>query len=126
MYLPAAAQELLFDRIQGLTASGSRVGIEALAPNFADAAFAAHRREQMERVRAVMAKADPQREIPRVDELWYFEEREDVGDWWARHGWDVTVTSSGELMTGYGRTPPQDIDDGTPPYLFVSAQRSDT
>ncbi|HTZ12344.1 MAG TPA: class I SAM-dependent methyltransferase [Mycobacterium sp.] len=122
MYLPASAQELLFARIQDLTASGSRVGIEALAPNFADAALDAHRRERMDRVRAVMAKADPQREIPRVDELWYFEEREDVGDWWARHGWDVTVTSSGELMTGYGRTPPQQIDEGTPPYLFVSAQ----
>jgi O-methyltransferase involved in polyketide biosynthesis len=122
MYLPATAQELLFDRIQGLTASGSRVGIEALAPNFADAAFAAHRRERMDRVRAVMAKADPQREIPRVDELWYFEEREDVGDWWARHGWDVTVTSSDELMTGYGRKPPEQIDDAIPPYLFVTAQ----
>ena len=124
MYLPATAQELLFDRIQGLTATGSRVGIEALAPNFADPAAAAQRRERMERVRALMAKADPQREIPRTDELWYFEEREDVGDWWRRHGWQVTVTASDELMTGYGRKPPQQIDDGTPPYLFVSAQRT--
>jgi methyltransferase (TIGR00027 family) len=123
MYLPASAQELLFERVEGLTAPGSRVGIEALAPNFADAAFAAHRRERMDRVRAVMAKADPQREIPRMDELWYFEEREDVGDWWARHGWDVTVTSSDELMTGYGRKPPEQIDDAIPPYLFVSAQK---
>jgi methyltransferase (TIGR00027 family) len=32
MYLPATAQELLFDRIEGLTATGSRVGIEALSP----------------------------------------------------------------------------------------------
>jgi hypothetical protein len=29
-------------------------------------------------MRALMAKADPQRQIPRNDELWYFEEREDV------------------------------------------------
>jgi hypothetical protein len=29
-------------------------------------------------------------------------------------------------MTAYGRTPPQEIDDGTPPYLFVSAQRAGT
>ena len=27
-----------------------------------------------------MAEADRQRQIPRTDELWYFEEREDVGD----------------------------------------------
>jgi len=26
-------------------------------------------------------------------------------------------------MSGYGRTPPQQIDDGVPPYLFVSAQK---
>ncbi len=47
MYLPAAAQELLFDRIQGLTASGSRVGIEALSPNFADPDATAQRRERI-------------------------------------------------------------------------------
>jgi methyltransferase (TIGR00027 family) len=124
MYLPATAQELLFNRMQGLTATGSRVGIEALSPNFGDPAAAAQRRERMERVVALMAKADPQREIPRTEELWYFEEREDVGDWWRRHGWQVTVTSSDELMTGYGRTPPRQIEDGVPPYLFVSAQRT--
>jgi hypothetical protein len=33
----------------------------------------------------------PQREIPSNDELWYFEEREDVGEWFRRHGWGVTV-----------------------------------
>jgi methyltransferase (TIGR00027 family) len=125
MYLPAAAQELLFSRIEALTAPGSRVGIEALSPDFADPAAAAQRRERLERVRAIMARADPQRAVPRTDELWYFDEREDVGDWWRRHGWQVTVTPSDELMTGYGRTPPQDIDDGTPPYLFVTAQRID-
>ena len=38
MYLPAAAQDLLFDRIEGLAAPGSRVGIEALSPDFADPA----------------------------------------------------------------------------------------
>jgi methyltransferase (TIGR00027 family) len=123
MYLPATAQELLFNRIQALTATSSRVGIEALAPNFADPEAAAQRRERMDRVRALMAKVDPQREIPRTDELWYFEEREDVADWWGRHGWQVTVTPSDELMTGYGRKPPEQIDDGVPPYLFVSAQK---
>ena len=126
MYLPATAQELLFDRIQGLTAAGSRVGIEALSPNFADPDFTAQRRERSDRVRALMAKADPQQEVPRTEELWYFEDREDVGDWWRRHGWDVAVTTSEELMTGYGRKLPQQIEDGVPPYLFVSARRAGT
>jgi methyltransferase (TIGR00027 family) len=126
MYLPAAAQDLLFTRVQGLTATGSRVGVEALAPGFADPEALAQRRERMERVRALMAKADPQREVPKTDELWYFEEREDVGDWWRRHGWAVTVTPSDQLMAGYDRKPPQQIEDGVPPYLFVSAQRAGT
>jgi methyltransferase (TIGR00027 family) len=123
MYLPAEAQELLFARIEGLTANGSRLAIEALSPNFADPAVTAQRRERMQQVRALMAKADPHREVPQTHELWYFEDREDAGDWWRRHSWQVTVTPSDELMTGYGRKPPQEIDDGTPPYLFVSAEK---
>jgi methyltransferase (TIGR00027 family) len=126
MYLPAAAQELLFDRIQGLTAAGSWAGIEALSASFADPDVAAQRRVRSDRVRALMAEADPQREIPRTEELWYFEDREDVGDWWRRHGWEVAVTPADELMTGYGRPLPEQIEDGFPPYLFVSARRSGT
>jgi methyltransferase (TIGR00027 family) len=125
MYLPATAQDLLFDRIESLTAAGSRVAIEALSPKFGDPAAAAQRRERLDKVRELMAKADPERVVPRTDLLWYFEDREDVGEWWRRHGWQVTVTPSDELMTGYGRTPPPEIQDNIPPYLFVSAHRAD-
>lgn len=122
-YLPAAAQELLFDRVQRLTVTGSRVAVEALGPNFMDPELRARRREWMDRVRAMMAKVDPKREVPKTDELWYFEEREDVGDWFRRHGWQVTVTPSVELMAGYGRKPPKEFEEGVPQNLFVSAQR---
>ena len=123
-YLPAAAQDLLFERVQGLTAAGSRVGVEALGPKFLDPQFRAKRRERMDRIRALMAEVDPRRAIPRTDELWYFEEREDVGDWFRRHGWDVTVTPSDELMAGYGRKPPEEVRDQVPGNLFVAAQRA--
>ena len=73
-YLPSAAQDLLFERVHGLTAPGSRVAVEALGPKFLDPEFRAKRRERMERIRALSAEVDPQREIPRTDELWYFEE----------------------------------------------------
>ena len=125
-YLPAAAQELLFDRVQGLTAAGSRVAVEALGPKFLDPEFRAKRRDRMDRIRALMAKVDPQRDVPRTDELWYFEEREDVGDWFRRHGWDVTVTPSDELMAGYGRKAPKEVEDEVPGNLFVSAQRTES
>jgi methyltransferase (TIGR00027 family) len=123
-YLPAAAQDLLFDRIQGLTVAGSRVAVEALGSEFADPELRAKRRARMDRIRSFMAQADPQREIPRTDELWYFEEREDVGHWFGRHGWDVSVTPAAQLMAGYGRKVPQEVEDEVPANLFVTAQRS--
>jgi methyltransferase (TIGR00027 family) len=123
-YLPAAAQDLLFDRVHGLTSTGSRVAVEALGPKFLDPEFRARRRERMDRIRSLMAQVDPQREVPRTDELWYFEEREDVGEWFRRHGWRVTVTPAEELMAGYGRPAPMEVSDTVPANLFVAAQRA--
>jgi O-methyltransferase involved in polyketide biosynthesis len=125
-YLPAAAQELLFERVQGLTVAGSRIAVEALGPKFLDPESRTRRRERMDRVRAVIAEVDPQREIPSTDELWYFEEREDVGEWFGRHGWDVTVTPSLELMAGYGRSISEEVENDVPGNLFVAAQRTTT
>jgi methyltransferase (TIGR00027 family) len=123
-FLPAAAQELLFQRVQTLGASGSRIAVEAPGPDFLDQDAQAKRRESMQRVRDLMAKLQPEREIPDVQDLWYFEEREDVDAWLRRHGWDVTVTPAEELMARYDRRPPQDIEDSAPKTLFVSAQRA--
>lgn len=75
-------------------------------------------------ITALMAQIDPGRQVPRSEDLWYFEEREDVGDWFRRHGWSVTVTPSDELMAGYGRTAPKQIQDTVPGNLFVAAQRA--
>ncbi|MBO0879133.1 MAG: class I SAM-dependent methyltransferase [Mycobacterium sp.] len=123
-YLPAAAQDLLFNRVQGLTVAGSRIAVEALGPEFLDPEFRAKQRGRMDRLQALMAKMEPQREVPRSDELRYLEEREDVGEWWRRHGWEVTVTPSLELMAGYGRKPPTEVEDTSPRNRFVSARRA--
>ena len=121
MYLPADAQDLLFDRIQGLTAPGSRLGVEGLGPEFANPDAWSVRRERMNYLRELMAKTDSKIEVPQTDELWYFEERQDVADWLNRHGWDATVTPSNDLMTSYGRQP--QLEEAAPTHLFVSAQR---
>jgi methyltransferase (TIGR00027 family) len=123
MYLPAEAQDLLFERIQGLTAPGSRLGVEALGPEFASPDAWSVRRERMDYLRDLMARTDSPIEVPNTQELWYFEEREDVGEWLGRHGWDVTVTPSDDLMTSYGRPPVEGLDGAAPTHLFVSAQR---
>ncbi|MBV9320565.1 MAG: class I SAM-dependent methyltransferase [Mycobacterium sp.] len=120
-FLPAAAQELLFERVQALSAAGSRIAVEAPGPGFMDPDARAKQREQMQRVRDLAAKLGEQRDIPDVQDLWYFEEREDVGDWLRRHGWKVSVVPAEELMASYDR-PPADIEDSAPPSLFVSAQ----
>jgi len=123
-FLPAAAQELMFERVQELAAPGSRIAVEAPGPDFLDQAARQKQRETMQRLRDLMAEAEPERQLPDVADLWYFEEREDVGDWLRRHGWEATVTPAEELMAGYGRTPPQDIEDAAPRTLFVTAQRA--
>lgn len=122
-YLPAAAHDLLFDRIQVLSSAGSRIAVEAPGPGWMDPEVCARRGERMDRLRTLMANADPEREIPKTDELWYFEEREDVGDWLRRHGWDVKVTPAYDLMAGYGRGVPDGIEDTTPRTLFVYGAR---
>jgi methyltransferase (TIGR00027 family) len=124
MYLPAAAQDLLFDRIQDLAAPGSRIAVEGLGPEFAVPELRAQRRERMDRIRELMAKTDSQIEVPTTDELWYFEEREDVGDWLRRHGWDVTATPSDELMASYGRPSPEGLEEASPTHWFISARRA--
>jgi methyltransferase (TIGR00027 family) len=124
MYLPATAQELLFDRIQELAAPGSRLAVEGLGPEFAVPELRAQRRERMDRIRELMAKSSSTIEVPSTDELWYFEEREDVGDWLRRHGWDVTATPSDELMASYGRPSPEGLEEASPTHWFISAQRA--
>ena len=123
-FLPAAAQELLFERVHALSSPGSRIAVEAPGPDFLDEAARDRQRQTMQRVRDLMAELEPERNIPDVGDLWYFEEREDVGDWLSRHGWDVTVTPAEELMAGYDRRPPRDIEGATPQTLFVAAERA--
>ncbi|MGA9362673.1 MAG: class I SAM-dependent methyltransferase [Mycobacterium sp.] len=122
-FLPAAAQELLFERVQALGAAGSRIAVEAPGSDFLDEASQAKQRENMQQVRDLMAKLEPERDIPDVTDLWYFEEREDVGDWLRRNGWDVAVTRAEVLMANYGRTPP-DVEDAAPKPFFVAAERA--
>lgn len=122
-YLPAAAQDLLFARVHGLAVRGSRIAIEAFGSDSLNPEFRAQRRAAMDRVREVMATVDPSREIPRTDELWYYEERDDPGDWFSRHGWTAEVTPAKQLLASYGRKPAQQIDDFVLRSSFVCARR---
>lgn len=124
-FLPAAAQDLLFERIQSLTAAGSRTAVEAPGPDFNKPEARERQRAQMQRYRELAAKLGrEEHDFPDFEELWYFEDRTDVGAWLRDHGWKVSVQTAVEMMARYDRHPPEGIEDGAPRSLFVSAQRS--
>jgi methyltransferase (TIGR00027 family) len=121
-FLPARAQDLLFDRIHALSAAGSRLAVNAPSKDFLNPDRLAREREQMQRIRAVAARR-LNTEIPDFQDLWYAEERTDVADWLSAHGWDVSVATAAGLMGGYGRSAPTGAEDTMPPNLFISARR---
>jgi len=119
-YLPARAQDLLFERILALSPSGSWLAANAPADCALDPERLARQREQSHRLRAAAARVlDTQ--VPADEDLWYPEERTDVTEWLRDHGWDASAITMGEMLARYGRTVPG--DDILPPTVFVSAQR---
>ena len=100
-YLPADAQDLLFERIAALSARGSRVGVESFGGGFFDREYLAARREQMRQLRQQSGMPD---DAPDVQDLWFIEDRTDLTDWFAEHGWEVSAVDATDLMKRYNRT----------------------
>jgi methyltransferase (TIGR00027 family) len=120
-YLPAHAQDLLFERIQALSPTGSRLAVNAPARSALDPDLLARQRDQSQRFRSAASRV-LDTDVPDVEDLWYPEERTDVVDWLGAHGWHASATTMSEMLTRYGRNVPN--DDILPPTVFVSAQRS--
>jgi methyltransferase (TIGR00027 family) len=121
-YLPAQAQDLLFERIHSLSVAGSWVASNVPSQGFTDADRVRRQREDMQRMRAAAAKL-VNTEITDLDDLWYPEERTPVDGWLREHGWDVSTATFDELMARYGREVPDGTEDAMPPTLYVSARR---
>lgn len=122
-YLPARAQDLLFERIDALSPAGSWLAANAPSREAIDPDRLRRQRDQMQRLRVAAAQL-VHSEMPDVDALWYQEERTDVADWLHNHGWAVSAASMAEMLARYGRATSD--HDATPPTLFVSAQRPTT
>lgn len=121
-YLPAQAQDLLFERIDALSAEGSRLASNVPDSGFTDPDRVQRQREDMRRMRAAAAEL-VNAEITDFDDLWYPEERTPVDDWLRGRGWEVATATFAELMARYDRRIPQGAEDSMPPTLYVSAQR---
>jgi methyltransferase (TIGR00027 family) len=119
-YLPADAQDLLFERIHQHSARDSRIAVESFGADFFDPEYQASRREQMRRLREE-AGEDADANAPDVADLWYIEDRTDVVEWLTEHCWNVTSVQSIELMTRYGRWTPDQPDAVAPRAVFVEA-----
>ena len=119
-YLPADAQDLLFERIHLHSARDSRIAVESFGAGFFDREYLASRREQLRRLREE-AGEDVDANVSDVADLWYIEDRADVAAWLTEHCWDVTSVGAAELMTRYGRSKPGEVDESSPRTVFVEA-----
>jgi methyltransferase (TIGR00027 family) len=121
-YLPAQAQDLLFERVHSLSCAGSWLASNVPAAGFTDPELVQRQRDDMRRMRAATAKL-LDAEIVDFDDLWYPEERTAVAGWLRERGWDVSTATFAELMARYGRSIPPGAQESMPPTLYVSARR---
>jgi methyltransferase (TIGR00027 family) len=120
LYLPADAQDLLFDRIHQHSARDSRIAVESFGAAFFDPEYLASRRERLRQWREQTGAPDGG-DVPDTQDLWFIEERTDVAAWLTDRCWDVTSVDAAELMTRYGRGASGEVDDTTPRTVFVEA-----
>lgn len=119
-YLPAEAQDLLFERITELSARDSRIGVESFSAGFFSEDHLARRRELIEKMRAEAAEAGESAEdMPDPAQLWFIEDRPYVPEWLSEHCWDVAALPADDLMARYHRSLPADTTEGTMATEFV-------
>ncbi len=113
MYLPADAQDRLFDTITALSAPGSRVSAEAIGH---------HNEERREQMRERFEKFADQLGIERavdIQNLTYNDpDRANVTDWLNAHGWRASGQPSTEEMRRLGRW--IDVPMGNDPDAFAT------
>lgn len=119
MYLPAQAQDLLFEQIGELSASGSRISVEAIRHHDEE------RRAQMrERWEKMADNLGIERTVDIADLTYNDPHRADATEWLNAHGWIASGTMSTDEMRRLDRwvdVPDQDVQDGFS--TFVVAQR---
>jgi methyltransferase (TIGR00027 family) len=119
MYLPADAQDRLFELVTELSAAGSRIAVETVGIH------ADERREQMrERFERVAAELGIERDFDLQELMYNDPDRADVAEWLAAHGWHSDAMTSRDEMRRLGRH--VELVDATDDSfaIFVTGQRS--
>ena len=118
MYLPADAQDRLFEQVTELSAAGSRISAETVGIHATD------RRERMrERFERIAAQFGIDDTLD-VGELTYEDpDRADVAVWLDEHGWQSTAVTSQDEMRRLGRAVELADTDGDSFATFVTAEK---
>jgi methyltransferase (TIGR00027 family) len=120
MYLPADAQNRLFEQITELSAPGSRISVET-----AGVTSAGRRAEMRERFERIAQRFGLESTL-NIQELMYDDpDRANVTDWLNEHGWAASGVRSVDEMRRLDRwvLPAEDVDSGTFS-TFVTAERN--
>jgi methyltransferase (TIGR00027 family) len=104
-YLPAEAQDRLFEMLTELSVPGSQVAVEAFSLGSADT----ERRRAARQVRWERMRQRLGLDI-NVETLTYQEsDRADAAEWLTGHGWQVRAVSNADEMARLGRPIPADL-----------------
>lgn len=118
MYLPAEAQDRLFENIGTLSAPGSRIAAETATTRSEEARAAA--RERFQRVTEILDVP----EGPDIGDLVYHDEhRAELVGWLNGHGWRASGVRSLDEMARLGRGVVGDEVDEDAFSTFVTAER---
>jgi methyltransferase (TIGR00027 family) len=118
-YLPATAQDLLFERVQQLSAPDSRIAVEAFGPDYFDEEYQQRRRAAMQEMRDAVGRTG--HEMADVTDLFYDEPRADVADWLGEHGWEVDAIGAAELIARHKRERATEMQENRS--VFVEGRR---
>ncbi|MDH6247482.1 class I SAM-dependent methyltransferase [Mycobacterium sp. OTB74] len=119
MYLPADAQDTLFENVTALSAPGSRIAVETVGQHADD------RRQRMrERFEQFANQIGVEQRVD-VQELMYNDpDRADVGQWLDAHGWTSQSVTSQDEMRRLGRWVQLETTDDKAFSNFVTALKN--
>ena len=118
MYLPADAQDRLFEQITELSAAGSRIAVETMTTHSED------RREEMrERFARIAEKMGVEQTLDIQDLIYNDPDRADVAVWLRDHGWRSAALNSQDEMRRLGRFVEAANPDEDAFSAFVTAEK---
>ncbi|OCB08590.1 SAM-dependent methyltransferase [Mycolicibacterium porcinum] len=118
MYLPADAQDRLFELVTELSAPGSRIAAETAGVT------ASERREEMrERFERFASQFNMEQALNIQDLIYEDPDRADVAEWLSAHGWRSEGVHSLDEMRRLGRYVELDHDDTRAFSTFVTAEK---